>query len=63
MAANLFEAAYEGKCPRCNEPIEPGDSIAYHPDYAKPCCNNCIRETKEHEVCTTCWLTHAGECP
>lgn len=60
--ANTFEAAFNGTCARCNNSVEPGDSIGYHGDFPKPCCQNCLRELNDAPICPKCFMSHRGEC-
>lgn len=61
-----FTAKYAGFCDSCEEPIRPGDTVAFirggdlvHAGCTEPAA---VRRAVKTETCTTCWLIKPCGC-
>lgn len=66
--SRLFAARFHGRCADCEEPIEPGDRVAFDEDN-ELICAGCVwgeprrpARARPEKVCPGCHLVHAGSC-
>lgn len=56
-----FRAQYHGECADCGGELK--DTESYYNGYGEIQHVSCPKEPSRAEMCTSCFLIHAGDCP